>query len=589
MTELPPCADELRALADMACDDALTAHHVARLEELLYGDVAAQEFYLAQLCFDRRLRWALTHPIQESPALSASQPLLLLSTSLNNRLGYFSSGWPVAYLAATVMFGIGLAIASMTTVSHPAPLARTGLQSPSVPSPSDATEAEHVGRITGVADCVWEGSGFQVQGLEGAQQKSGDRNRRSVLRLGDRLALSSGLMEITYDTGAKVILQGPATYEVESKNGGYLSVGKLTARLEKESEVGGQRPEAANQKSEITNHQFSIRTPTALVTDLGTEFGVEVLASGVTESHVFRGRVEVRRRAPQGQAAETIVLKASEAVRIERDSIPAFRLAANPAQFITAIPKTLCAGLIARYKLDEITGGLVDRTPDASGQHRSGSLWNMTRANLVPGKAGRAMAFNVANDAAVERITLPWSPAFDLAGDSFTIAVWLNRREAGKQIHETILHKEGGGSPPNTGGYSIMRERDSGRLMFRVRDVNDAATIVRTNTSGDDAPIGEWVHFAVVGSYDRVGNRYEITLYRNGIECGKQDRVAMAELPLPLSLGGVENGWGFRGLLYDVQMHRRVLNGREVKFLADHPGELPPAPASDDSQPNTKP
>ena len=34
-------------------------------------------------------------------------------------------------------------------------------------------------------------------------------------------------MEITYDTGAKVILQGPATYEVDSTNGGFLSLGKL--------------------------------------------------------------------------------------------------------------------------------------------------------------------------------------------------------------------------------------------------------------------------------------------------------------------------------------------------------------------------
>ena len=39
-------------------------------------------------------------------------------------------------------------------------------------------------------------------------------------------------MEITYNTGAKVILQGPVTYEVES-NGGYLAVGKLTGKLEK--------------------------------------------------------------------------------------------------------------------------------------------------------------------------------------------------------------------------------------------------------------------------------------------------------------------------------------------------------------------
>ena len=34
---------------------------------------------------------------------------------------------------------------------------------------------------------------------------------------------SSGLLEITYDTGAKVILQGPVTYEVESKDGGSFA------------------------------------------------------------------------------------------------------------------------------------------------------------------------------------------------------------------------------------------------------------------------------------------------------------------------------------------------------------------------------
>ena len=37
-----------------------------------------------------------------------------------------------------------------------------------------------------------------------------------------------------------------------------------------------------------------IRTPTATVTDLGTEFGVEVSQTGATETHVLRGAVEVR-------------------------------------------------------------------------------------------------------------------------------------------------------------------------------------------------------------------------------------------------------------------------------------------------------
>ena len=82
----------------------------------------------------------------------------------------------------------------------------------SVPSSVPVVEPKaYVGRITGMVDC-----------------KIGD----SRVSLGQKLDLASGLMEITYNTGAKVILQGPVTYEVES-NGGYLAVGKLTGKLEK--------------------------------------------------------------------------------------------------------------------------------------------------------------------------------------------------------------------------------------------------------------------------------------------------------------------------------------------------------------------
>ena len=62
-------------------------------------------------------------------------------------------------------------------------------------------------------------------------------------------------MEITYDTGAKVVLQGPVTYQAES-NGGYLSLGRVTGKLEKGSGVRGQ-DKAANHKAEIRNHKSS--------------------------------------------------------------------------------------------------------------------------------------------------------------------------------------------------------------------------------------------------------------------------------------------------------------------------------------------
>ena len=96
-------------------------------------------------------------------------------------------------------------------------------------------------------------------------------------------------MEITYNTGAKVILQGPVTYEVEA-NGGYLAVGKLTGKLEKRGEGRETRGEKSVLSSSFILHpsSFVIRTPTATVTDLGTEFGVEVNRDGGTEDARFR-------------------------------------------------------------------------------------------------------------------------------------------------------------------------------------------------------------------------------------------------------------------------------------------------------------
>ena len=116
-----------------------------------------------------------------------------------------------------MLVSLGLAIASLIPASRPEQLADN---SPPSASPTIEPEIESVGRITGMVDCRWAESSVQAGG--GAR-----------VCLGRKYALAAGLMEITYDTGAKVILQGPVTYEVGSATGGFLSLGKLTARLEK--------------------------------------------------------------------------------------------------------------------------------------------------------------------------------------------------------------------------------------------------------------------------------------------------------------------------------------------------------------------
>ena len=69
---------------------------------------------------------------------------------MHGTVGYFSSGWPVAYLAATVILGIGLTIGAYCMC--PSPYSSPG--NPSL-SPLIPPLSSMVGRITGMVDCQW--------------------------------------------------------------------------------------------------------------------------------------------------------------------------------------------------------------------------------------------------------------------------------------------------------------------------------------------------------------------------------------------------------------------------------------------------
>ncbi len=77
-------------------------------------------------------------------------------------------------------------------------------------------ERESVARLTDVADCLWAKDGEVYE-------------KGAYLRPGKIVKLAAGLAEITFDCGAKVILQGPASLQIESSKTAVLHSGKLTA------------------------------------------------------------------------------------------------------------------------------------------------------------------------------------------------------------------------------------------------------------------------------------------------------------------------------------------------------------------------
>ena len=328
--------DELESLLDRLADGVPTLEEHERLAVLLRSSAELRRRYVQFMILHARLETKHVSPPSgmalEDRGLRLEEmedgvggrllaargsshdnpPPFVFSSSHASLLTDFSVGSLLfSYTIAAIVMGMGLWVAAAWHPSVvPLIVDRHGSDSRS-PVVTPASKAEVVGRITGMVDCV------RYEGSDPKNRESEIGNLRSPVHCGDHFAIRSGLLEITYDTGAKVLLQGPARYGVDSAAGGYLAVGKLTAMLEKKNELGTKDEEPVAARS-----SFAVRTPTAIVTDLGTEFGVEVDREGYTTSHVFRGTVELRMVSAAGEASKDAqagakILRANESARVE--------------------------------------------------------------------------------------------------------------------------------------------------------------------------------------------------------------------------------------------------------------------------------
>ncbi len=165
-------------------------------------------------------------------------------------------------------------------------------RAPSVANDAPAVATpEQVAVISGAVDCRWADASTAIE--PGA-----------AVPAGRRFVLASGLLQIWYDSRVEVILQGPAIYEADSPNGGFLSLGRLTARVEKRPQAdsrGPTAPGAARRSCARTSPSarparfWRTKTRCPAPACLGSaEFGVIVDSPDVTRVHVFRGLVTTR-------------------------------------------------------------------------------------------------------------------------------------------------------------------------------------------------------------------------------------------------------------------------------------------------------
>ncbi|MDX1565933.1 MAG: LamG-like jellyroll fold domain-containing protein, partial [Phycisphaeraceae bacterium] len=216
-----------------------------------------------------------------------------------------------------------------------------------------------------------------VQNLVSAEWSGQPLNLGQTLSRG-RLHLKSGFVHVRFNSGASVILEGPAEFELIDTNHGILHRGQLVADVPDEA-VG-----------------FQVDTPKTKVIDLGTEFAVSVESSGSTEVHVLQGKVRTETSAGRDSGQ---LLEENQARRFDNDR-PSESIRAEPTRFVRSLPQPAPEDVgYVHWSFDRL---VEDRVPDLGRNMEAGPYdarlahlkKNGDRPRLVSGPFGKAISLD---------------------------------------------------------------------------------------------------------------------------------------------------------------------------------------------------
>ena len=358
------------------------------------------------------------------------------------------------------------------------------------------------------------------------------------------LKIRRGTVQVDFLSGARVVIQGPAEFQLVGENEGFCQFGKVKAHV----------PESA--------HGFKVGSPQVALVDLGTEFGMDVPAGGNTEVRVFEGSVAltgpVSRQLWQGESVrveagalrdvadstttfpdEEELTRKADAADLQRHTewrAAAQRFSADPA-------------LLAYFRTD----GAADESralPNLAVQRRAGG----TDATLVgvrwsegrwPG--GRALEFTSPADRV--RFHVPGETA------AITLATWIRV--------DSLPNKRSGLLFP-----SMPRERElqwsitrGGEMFVAISRKAPPQRVFDFSASGavvTPMDYGRWMHLA--STYDSATG--EVVHYKDGRAVGNT-RLAN---PLPVVLDGMDFGnWAARPDQPEWAWERMVQTGYAVR------------------------
>lgn len=557
--------DEVRELLLVALDGDLSAEQRARLNELLQGSEALRQSAARFLYDDSLLSEEigtlgevlgfLQHPMEQTasgtiiPVVAPVAREAAHRSRFRRATDYINRHGIAVALAASV-------VAVVFLWHYTTMLANFDrlYKLPALPDPAEVTQHRRdlrkgtgspgsppVARVTGVADCEWPKG---AQGL-----KFGD-----TLTSGQRLRLTKGVLQLTYDTGTRVMLEGPVDMVMTTAIEAKLTSGKIAAAV----------PRFAR--------GYTIFTPSAEVVDLGTEFGVAVDKQGDSEIHVFDGDVVTRPLGEKGLTSHLVHTRQDEAVKFGISAKKPERIRADSKKFVRRLIPDLPADKLPQLPLTEkLTLWLAADVMPSMQEGAPVSVWPdiLIGENSFPDDAWQ---FD-------ERLCPTWirdaekRPAIRFDGWSTSLAT--SPMEAGDQqtafvvfapspatfassTHGGMLLKYGLNAPSLE--LSLLTDRVPRGLVWASDGVGEPSNVGMIS----GVPVQPLAPCAVAYTYDVADNRSELMV--NGVSRGVSEAPRRIEQHAKKYLGSHAQPWYeayFLGNMYEVIVYDSALSDAE--------------------------
>jgi hypothetical protein len=304
--------------------------------------------------------------------------------------------------------------------------------------------------------------------------------------------LSSGVVEIQYESGVVLVLRAPATFDL---------VDNACMRLE-DGQVAAHVPEAAA--------GFRIETPGATVIDLGTDFAIQAVKEMESEVHVFNGEVLIDLHGDKGRSADLLRLITGEAARVDYFTGMPCGIDLDEQRFLRSLRDETSAysrvvlemDPVVYYRMEPSGDGtqLVDAS--TSGADAIIHIGRATAPVWTAGRVGAALALG----GPAQQTYASASHYPQAKGNAMTVAAWIYARSRPRWAS---IAKNWAGGDDDRGQFHFGLYEDSGELEAHIVDSSGEEIVIRDKVP---LPLHSWHHVAF------VADGSVLRLYRNGLE-----------------------------------------------------------------------